>query len=129
MRVRGWIAAAATAGLALTGGLWVTGQAWAGPRDGACFEEIRALCPDVEGGRARWHCIREHADELSWECRARLAERRERMRVARQACGDDVKALCADVEPARGEIRRCLRDNRDRVSEACAALLERDDRI
>ncbi|MFQ5696718.1 MAG: hypothetical protein ACE5IL_00335 [Myxococcota bacterium] len=129
MNVRRGALAAAMVALMGAGGLWLADRASAAPPDGRCRQEIRSLCPDVEGPRAHRQCIRAHADDLSQECRARLRALRERMKTVRRDCGDDVRSLCSDVERGHAAIRRCLRDNPDQLSDACAAHFERRDRL
>jgi hypothetical protein len=36
-----------------------------------------------------------------------------------EACRTDVDKLCKDVEPGDGRVHKCLRDNRDKLTEAC----------
>lgn len=36
-----------------------------------------------------------------------------------EACRPDVEKLCAKVEPGEGRVHKCLRDNRDKLTEAC----------
>ncbi|WP_291516469.1 cysteine rich repeat-containing protein [Bdellovibrio sp. ArHS] len=34
-------------------------------------------------------------------------------------CQEDVKKLCPDVQPGDGRIKKCLKDNRENLSQAC----------
>jgi hypothetical protein len=44
--------------------------------------------------------------------------------AARQACGADFQRYCAAVAPGGGRVRRCLEENRERLSPACRATLD-----
>jgi Golgi apparatus protein 1 len=41
--------------------------------------------------------------------------------ILAEACRMDVEEFCDTVEPGEGRVHACLRDNRDKISEACAA--------
>ncbi len=41
-----------------------------------------------------------------------------------EACAADVKTLCADIEPGDKRIIKCLRKNKEKVSDACKASLK-----
>lgn len=43
--------------------------------------------------------------------------------VAR-ACEADIKTYCAGLEHGQGEVRACLEENKDKVSDACKEALE-----
>ena len=34
-------------------------------------------------------------------------------------CAQDAKVLCPNVQPGEGRIRKCLKENKEKVSEAC----------
>lgn len=37
----------------------------------------------------------------------------------REACAEDVQTLCSGMQPGGGKIMRCLKDNKDKVSQSC----------
>ena len=41
-----------------------------------------------------------------------------------EACNDDIANYCADKVHGNGEIRDCLEENRDKVSDACKTALD-----
>lgn len=41
--------------------------------------------------------------------------------ILAEACRQDVDQFCDMVEPGEGRVHQCLRDNREKISEACAA--------
>jgi hypothetical protein len=43
--------------------------------------------------------------------------------AVRAACKADIETLCKGVEAGGGKIRRCLRDNRDKLSEGCKSAI------
>ena len=100
-------------------GLGSVAAAGPGGRGGPCKDEIREICPDARGHEMR-ECVDANLDALSAECQERVAMRRARMEERREACAGDVETLCPDAEPGR-ELRHCMRENRDRLSEGCAA--------
>jgi len=44
---------------------------------------------------------------------------------ARKACAADFRTVCSGTKPGGGKIIRCLNDNRDKLSEACKAVLDK----
>ncbi len=98
----------------------------AGPEKGACKEDLKKFCANVQTGGGRLaRCLKEHEKDLSPACQeARKAARekgKERARQRHDACEGDVKKLCADVQPGGGRIHACLKKNREQVSEGCRA--------
>lgn len=48
-------------------------------RLGACKADVEKLCPDVQPGGGRIiQCLKQHKDEVSAECKARLRQMRDR---------------------------------------------------
>jgi hypothetical protein len=43
----------------------------------------------------------------------------------RRACRADVQKLCPDAKPGGGEIRKCLQDHKDELSDACKEAIAR----
>ncbi len=41
-----------------------------------------------------------------------------------EACNDDIAKYCADKSHGTGEIRDCLEENKDKVTDACKTALE-----
>jgi len=96
------------------------------PGKGACADDVQKFCADAPRGRGGVvRCLKKHENELSQACRDRMAAARERAKQRREACEPDVKKYCANIRPGGGRIITCLRSNRDRLSEACAATFRK----
>lgn len=110
----------------------------AGPTVGAvldaCQADMKTYCgtEPFPGGLAR--CMRRNRAQLSPACQAITGElqrsieaRREALRSAmermRQACETDVKALCGNAGAGRGHLMACMRQNQDKVSQACKTAM------
>lgn len=93
----------------------------------ACKADVERLCGDVDGRRGVKRCLKENTDGLSAACRARVEQRMERRKARHEAiktaCGADVEAHCAEAEGRRA-VRRCMKENRDQLSEGCQAALK-----
>jgi len=90
--------------------------------DGPCKSDIEKLCKDVQPGEGRvMKCLNDHEAELSAECQARRKNAKEQFKGAKQACHDDVEQFCADAGKGRGRIVKCLKENKDKLSESCKA--------
>ena len=89
-------------------------------QEGPCAADIRSLCAGVQpgGGRIR-ACVKQHINELSEPCKARLPM----VEDFDKACTDDIKKNCADVKPGRGRIVACLRSAVGNLSDACKDVL------
>ncbi len=99
-----------------------------GPGGGACHADVVRLCSDVRGQRgAVRRCLAEHADDLSEECRAQIAQRGEQARSVgkrvRQVCAAELARFCPDLQPGRGGIMRCLRSHEAELSEDCRTAI------
>lgn len=104
--------------------LTMAGPARAEHHGGPCRADVQRLCPDVKPGFGGFRdCLTEHASELSPACQERLSRIQAKMAAWRAACQDDVQKLCSDVTPGHGNIIKCLRQNRDQLSEGCQAQL------
>jgi len=97
---------------------WWSSSAMA--QGGPCTSDIRSYCAGVQpgGGRIR-ACVKEHLDQLSEPCKARLSM----VETFDKACADDIKQNCASVKPGRGRIIECLRAAVGKLSDACKDIL------
>lgn len=43
----------------------------------------------------------------------------------RTNCGSDIRRLCAHVEPGEGQLQACMAQNKDQLSQSCAATIGR----
>jgi hypothetical protein len=96
--------------------------------DGACRDDIKKLCGDVQpGGGAIADCMKTHASELSPGCKEKFVEghkkMKEKMDAIKQACDADLKQFCANVTPGQGREFACLRSYDDKISAGCKAAL------
>lgn len=88
--------------------------------DGPCAKDRETLCAGVEPGDGKvMKCMKENVEKLSPECKAHREKMKENMKDVHEACEADVEKLCGDVKPGRGRIMKCLRKNKEQVSEAC----------
>ena len=92
--------------------------------DGACREDVKKLCGDVQpGGGAYWDCMKNHMGDLSQGCKDNMAEARkkheERKKELVQACQADIKQFCANVTPGQGREIACLKSFEDKISAGC----------
>lgn len=85
----------------------------------ACKGDLDKLCGKAEG-EARWACLRESRDKLSEPCKAAREEfAKARTAAFQAACGADMQKHCASVPQGRGELRRCIESNQDKLSAQC----------
>lgn len=88
--------------------------------NGPCRQDIEKLCPGIKpGGGAFRDCLEKHATELSPACQDHLKQMKAGVAAWRQACQDDVQKFCAQVDPGRGNIKRCLHQHHDELSQTC----------
>lgn len=94
---------------------------------GPCAAEVQKFCASVQPGGGRvMECLKSHEADLSPACRARGEKgkaRKESREAVHAACKDDVAKLCGGVAPGGGNVMRCLRDNKDKVSATCRDTL------
>lgn len=90
----------------------------------ACRGDVASLCASAEAGNdGRVKCLRENAAKLSPECGQAIQNMRDHRKQLRQACATERETLCAKTEAGSGGFAGCLRQNAERLSEACSAAL------
>lgn len=90
--------------------------------EGPCKADRENLCSGVEAGEGRIaKCMKENESKLSEGCRSWREARKGHMKGVKAACEDDVEKVCGDVKAGQGAIMKCLKENRDKVSEGCKA--------
>ena len=87
-----------------------------------CQQDIQKFCAGQKFRHGKIEdCLREHADEVSRECRGRVAAMRDQVQDSMQACAADVKKFCPNVPPGQGRVMRCLKEHESELSAACRA--------
>lgn len=83
----------------------------------ACKPDAEKLCQGVQPGRGRVaSCLKQHQDQLSGECREKIAEAQ-----SRHPCMKDAERLCKGVQPGEGRIMQCLHEHEAELSAQCRA--------
>ena len=93
-----------------------------------CKADIQKLCGDVQPGQGRIQaCLKQHKDEISQECKDRIAAAvekiQEKVAVVAEACKGDAAKLCPGVEPGEGRILKCLLQQKEKLSAECSHSL------
>lgn len=99
-----------------------------GNENGACKADFEKYCKDVKPGEGRiMRCMKEHENDFSQACKAKMAEKKEmmekKMKEAQEACKGDLESFCKDVKPGEGRIIQCLIEHKDKLSEGCKQKL------
>jgi hypothetical protein len=88
-----------------------------------CAADVAKLCPNAQGRQDVRACLKQNADQVSAECKARIDQVKQKFEAAKEACKDDVATYCADVQPGGHRIGACLRQHASALSPACTAAL------
>ncbi len=89
-------------------------------KGGVCKEDREKFCKDIKPGEGRiYECLVQHLNELSFDCKNRIEERKKHWDEFQTACSSDLKKLCPGVKPGRGKVQSCLARNKKNLSETC----------
>lgn len=109
--------------------LMVSGVAMAaghGEHLGACKADRAKFCKDVKPGQGEVaKCLKSHEAELAAECKAKIAEHKEKMETRKEACKVDREKFCKDVTPGKGSVHQCLKSHKAELSADCAATFKK----
>ena len=85
-----------------------------------CAAEIAKFCKDIQPCKGLlMDCLKEHENELSSTCKAKVEEANKRFEKAQQACAEDIQKFCKDIQPGGGRIAKCLKEHVCDLSPAC----------
>lgn len=62
---------------------------------------------------------------LSAECKAKMAEHKEKMEQCKEACKTDREKFCKDVTKGKGGMHKCLKSHKAELSAECAATFKK----
>ena len=104
----------------------VTAMAIAANAAHPCKADMDKFCKDVKpGGGAIAKCMKEHAADLSAECKASSQEMKGHMKDAKDACAADIQKFCETTHPGGGRIIQCLKQHSSDVSQGCKDSIEK----
>lgn len=84
-----------------------------------CHADAEKFCRNAQGP-ARMACMKQHEAELSAECKARMAGRKEKM-PENQPCMAEAAKLCPGMKPGDGKFMACLKQHETNLSAPCKA--------
>lgn len=98
--------------------------------DGPCAADFTKFCKEVKPGDEHiMQCMKEHAKDLSPECKADLRQKKEQKNSEgnqkQSACKEDVEMFCKDVQPGGGRLIQCLKKHSAELSPACQDTLKK----
>jgi hypothetical protein len=97
-----------------------------GQGQGPCTDDAAKFCKDVQPGGGRiMKCMKEHENDLSPACKARIAVVKKGLKDFREACQDDALRLCKDIRPGGGRIISCLMEHMNELSPECKTKVEK----
>ena len=83
-----------------------------------CALDIKKACANIEPGNGRIAaCLKEHLQDLSEQCKTRLAE----AAAAAKSCSADVTKECGSVKGIQKVA--CVRDALTKLSDNCKAII------
>lgn len=86
-----------------------------------CAGDLDKFCKGAKGGDGgKLRCLKEHKKELSKDCKAEFAKRKEEKRK-KNPCFADAEKFCKDVKPGKDRLIDCLKAHEAGLSEACKA--------
>ena len=89
-----------------------------------CADDREKLCKDIVPGSNRLtQCFGANEKKLSPECRKFQDGLKERLKTVKDVCQDDFERYCSDKQAGRGDIRKCLMQNRPKLSKVCRRQL------
>lgn len=101
----------------------------------ACKKDISTFCATVEKGEGRViKCLQENIDTISEECRSSLSNMTTNQQQPSSSqnkkgsqlsnCRSDITLYCSDVEKGEGRVLKCLKENKEKISDECNNALK-----
>jgi Golgi apparatus protein 1 len=99
----------------------------------SCAKELQTYCKDVTAGNGRIaSCLYAYEDKLTLGCAVAvyqgildLETATARLEMYAHECDSDLLQYCSDVVPGQGNLYQCLAKNKAKLTEGCAAGVER----
>jgi hypothetical protein len=88
-------------------------------RKGACIEDVRRFCANMQLGEGLEKCLLGHKSELSEGCANKMTESKTAAANFQAACGTDISEFCGNIHSGRGRVMSCLRANETHLTSKC----------
>jgi len=69
--------------------------------------------------------MKEHENELSPACKAKISEAKEEIKEFSEACKEDAQKNCKGIRPGGGRILQCLKKNEATLTPSCKAEMSK----
>lgn len=91
--------------------------------NGKCKEDRKKFCAAVQE-EGVFQCLVQNYSNLSEECKSHVDKVQAVWKELQTECKEDLEKHCAGMMPGTGKVRKCLMNNKDKLTEKCKTYVE-----